>query len=95
MTPDEFRQAVLPQVVAAWDDHCFCTCPGFQKLVSFNFRDYGIGPTGLADSEILIDELIRQRFTRQQELESPPGENCASLCMPAVRITVYRMVRGF
>lgn len=74
MTPDEFREIVLPQIVTAWNDNCFCANPIFQKLLSFNFRDYGIGPAALADSEILIDALIRQRFTQQHEPKSHQGE---------------------
>jgi hypothetical protein len=74
MTPDEFSESVLPQIVTAWDDRCFCANPGFLKLVSFNFRDYDIGPTALADSEILIDAIIRQRFVRRHEPESRHGE---------------------
>lgn len=74
MTPDEFRESLLPNIVAAWDDRCFCANPGFQKLLSFDFRDYSIGPTGLADSEILIDEIIRQRFTQRHKPDSDQGE---------------------
>lgn len=67
MTPDEFRQRVLPTVVAAWELACFCRSPGFLKLLSFNFEDYGVGPVGLADSEILIHEIVRGQFTREGE----------------------------
>jgi hypothetical protein len=74
MTPDEFHATVLRQLVTAWFDRCFCANPGFQKLVAFDFRDYGIAPTGLADSEIVIDTIIRQRFTRQNESDSHQGE---------------------
>lgn len=74
MNPDEFRDSVLPSVVAAWGDRCFCGNPGFRKLISFDFRDYGIGPTALADAEILIEAIVRKRFTRQHEPESHDGE---------------------
>ncbi len=74
MTPDEFRESVLPQIVADWDGRCFCANPGFQKLLSFSFRNYDISPSALADSEILIDAIIRQRFTQQREPRSRQGE---------------------
>jgi hypothetical protein len=74
MTPDEFRQRVLPQVVAAWDAGCFCRSGGFRKLVSFNFRDYGTGPLGLADAEILIGAIVREKFARRREPTSEQGQ---------------------
>ena len=64
MTPDEFRESVLPAIEKAWQDQCLCDSPVFRKLVSFNFDDYGVGPTGLADAEILIDEIIRKKFEK-------------------------------
>ena len=70
MTPDEFQKRIVPTIIAAWERGCFCRSPGFRKLVSFNFEDYGIGPVALADSEILIQEIIRGRFTRDGEANS-------------------------
>lgn len=35
-------------------DGCPCRFPRFRKLVSFNFQDHGIGPTGCCESEMLI-----------------------------------------
>ncbi len=67
MTPDEFQKRIVPTVVAAWERKCFCRSPGFRKLASFNFEDYGIGPVALVDSEILIQEIIRGRCTRDGE----------------------------
>ncbi|MCB9854099.1 MAG: hypothetical protein H6818_00315 [Phycisphaerales bacterium] len=64
MTPEEFRQALLPDLLEAWQRECFCASPGFRKLVSFNFEDYGIGPVGLADSQILGLEIIQNRFLK-------------------------------
>lgn len=88
MTPDEFHEHVLPQVVNKWDEHCFCANPSFRKLLSFNFRDYDIGPTALIDSEMLIDAIIRQRFTKKDEPTSHQGEitlvcncpQCEAIC---------------
>jgi hypothetical protein len=51
MTPDEFQHRVLPALLAAWESACFCRCPDFLKLLSFNFEDYKIDPVALADSE--------------------------------------------
>ena len=82
MTPEEFRQNVLPGIVTAWDKQCFCAAPGFQKLLSFDFRNYGIAPTGLADTEILINALIRQRFTPQDEPEKGTGERAQDYLCP-------------
>ena len=82
MTPDEFHETVVPEVIAAWQQHCFCASPGFQKLLSFDFRDYGIGPVALADAEILIDVIIRQRFARVGEAISGPGETIQDQICP-------------
>ena len=38
---------------------CICNNTGLRSLMSFSFIDYCIGPTALADSEILIQELLR------------------------------------
>lgn len=92
MTPDEFREAVLPDVVAAWRRSCMCTSPGFRKLLAFDFRDYdGIGPVGLADTEILIDVIVRNEFTAQGEPVSGAGETTQDyVCSQCgVRCTVH------
>jgi hypothetical protein len=62
VTPKEFRAVLLPHILAAWEGHCFCANPAYQKLLSFNFHHYGIGPTALLDAEILIEELVRKKF---------------------------------
>ena len=68
MTPDEFHHSILPTILTAWERGCFCHSPGFLKLVSFNFEDYGIGPMAVVDSEILIAEIIGRRFVREGQL---------------------------
>ena len=80
MTPEEFHETVLPAILSAWDEQCFCASPGFQKLVSFDFRDYGIGPTGLADSEILIQSIIRDRFKQQERRSEHEISTQVHLC---------------
>lgn len=95
MIPEEFRKTVLPRVVAAWDDRCFCASPGFQKLLSFDFRDYGVVPTGLADSEILIDAIIRERFTRRGEPQSHQGESRQAYVCPQCQATCTELYAEF
>ena len=107
MTPDEFRSEVLPQILTAWERGCFCPAPGFRKLVSFDFRDYAIGPVGLADSEILIDSIIRQQFTTLSQLDdSEVSEisttyqcpNCGATCTEIYAefsISMYRSTVRF
>jgi hypothetical protein len=73
MTPDKFRLVLLPHILAAWEGHCFCANPAYQKLLSFNFDDYRIGPAALVDAEILIEELVRKKFDpRGQPTERRP-----------------------
>jgi len=67
MTPQEFSGEVLPRVVSAWERMCFCSSPGFVKLMSFDFSRYGTTPVALYDQEALGDEIITKRFTRITE----------------------------
>ena len=73
MTPDEFRESVLPTIKNAWQQKCLCDNMVFRKLVSFDFDDYGIGPTGLVDGEILIDEIIRKNFEKTGDVAEEIG----------------------
>lgn len=68
LSSDQFREQVLPTLVERWDRSCFCGRAGFRKVVSFDFRDYGIAPTALVDAEILIGELVRARW---EAVDSP------------------------
>jgi len=70
ITPDQFRE----QIVMPVKSKCRCSVPGFQKLISFNFEDYGISPTLLWDSEILIHEVIRNGFEPIDEGIHSQGE---------------------
>ena len=63
LTPDQFTSDVVAEV----KKDCRCSVPGFQKIISFNFQDYGIAPTLLWDSEILIQEIIRNGFDALDE----------------------------
>ncbi len=74
MTPAEFHEHVLPELLSRWERQCFCSAPGFRKLISFNFREYGdLSPLALADAEIVIQALICERFIRIEN--SSPQEN--------------------
>ena len=95
MTPHEFRASVLPQIVTAWGRQCFCSNPRFQKLLSFNFRHYGIGPSALADAEILIDTIIRKRFTPQHEAISHQGEITQAYKCPQCEATCTEVFAEF
>lgn len=59
MTPAEYQEQVLPEILSALGDRCICKLPGLRKLLSFNFEDYGAGPMACADTEILIQSLLR------------------------------------
>lgn len=95
MTPDNFRESVLPALKDAWQQNCFCSNRAFQKLVSFNFDDYGIGPTGLADSEILIDEIIRQNFDKLESANAGGGRVKQSYRCPQCDTTCSEHYREF
>jgi hypothetical protein len=91
-------------MLTAWESGCFCRSPGFLKLLSFNFEDYKIGPVGLADSEILIHEIIRGRFTRDGEPSSDGMgttqqsylcPNCGARCRETYAEYSISMYRSF
>jgi hypothetical protein len=104
MTPDEFRQRVLPLVLAAWEKKCLCHSAGFRKLLSFNFQDYGNGPVGLVDSEAIGHEIVRSRFKKLGEpSEGSPGEwtqrfecpQCGARCRETCEDFSIHMWRSF
>lgn len=80
---EDFRQHILPKVLERWAQHCFCSNAGFVRMVSLD-----LGPTALADAQILIDELIRERFVQDGPLEYRNSESiqqyrcpqCGSRC---------------
>ena len=82
MSPDDFRESIISHLVPAWEKKCFCAIPAFRKLISFNFADYGIGPVGLVDSEMLIHEIIRQKFEKQGDTRSVQGKSIATFTCP-------------
>jgi hypothetical protein len=62
MHTDSFSTQVMPQIVAAWERSCLCRSPGFLKLMSFDFRNYGHSPRALYDVERIGYEIIERRF---------------------------------
>ena len=60
MTPDDLRQALTAGLPNLPQGKCLCANPDFRKTLSFDFADYGIAPTGLADTKLLIDVVLRQ-----------------------------------
>lgn len=82
MTPEEFRNEVLPRLISSCETRCLCSSPAFRKLIRFDFRDYGIGPVGLADAEILIDELIRQKMTPTSPSQTHAGVDSQTYTCP-------------
>lgn len=63
MTPDQYREDVLPVIRDRYFGRCICHHQALRKLMSFRFEDYTIGPLALADTEILIHHLIHQSTT--------------------------------
>lgn len=58
----DYEREILPELVARWEQRCFCASPAFLKLLSFDFRDYRIAPVALIDTEILVTGLLCRRF---------------------------------
>ena len=102
MTPDEYNKDVLHRVYREWKKKCFCSSPGFQKILAFNFEDYRIGPTGCADTEILIDKIIRFKFIKtglpdgefetRQKYKCP---QCGAICTEEYADYNIHMYRSF
>lgn len=99
LTPDQFTS----DVVAVVKKECRCSIPGFQKIVSFNFEDYGIAPTLLWDSEILIQEIIRSEFDALDEGVQHQGDSkrryrcpsCGRSCTETYTEFSINMYRSF
>lgn len=60
-----YYETVLPELLRRWETRCFCANPQFLKLASFDFRDYGISPTTLVDTEALVSQIVLKRFAAQ------------------------------
>ena len=58
-----FAEEVIPALVQKWEQKCFCSNPGFLKLISFDFKNYSqnsqpIAPAELTDSQQLWSVLV-------------------------------------
>jgi len=67
ITPNVFSSDVLPWVVESWSRECLCANPGFLKLLSFDFLDYGQTPAALVDSELIWGAIVGKHFISQGE----------------------------
>lgn len=95
----EFISDVLPHL----KNECRCGNPAFQKLISFNFEDYGIKPCSLLDSEFLIQEIVRNTFEPLEEGNHWQGESkrqfrcriCHRVCTETYSEYSISMYRSF
>ena len=67
MSPEDFKRQVIFRVATQWERGCLCHHPGFRKLLSFNFQDYGMSPMQCIDTEILAQHVTTQYFRVVQE----------------------------
>jgi hypothetical protein len=88
MTPDDFRLAIVPRLALMKPDCCLCSNRSFRKLISFEFQDYGIAPTGLADAEVLINEVLRDKL-RYRLKTSNTGGTFTCLACQSVLVETY------
>jgi hypothetical protein len=75
LTPQAFAADVLPGLVERWQRRCFCSSPGFLKLLSFDFRDCGNTPAELIDSEMAWDAIVGKRFVPVGDWSEVSGES--------------------
>lgn len=61
-TSEKFIGEILPVILASWGAHCFCVSPGFRKLLSFNFEDYGTSVMQLVDAELVGYHVVKANF---------------------------------
>jgi hypothetical protein len=98
-TREQFAQEIVGEMKKA----CRCASPAFQKIISFNFEDYGIAPTLLWDSEILIQEIIHSEFDAIDEWGRRQGDSvrryrcriCARICTETYTDFSINMYRSF
>lgn len=77
-----YLETVLPEIVRRWETHCFCINPQFLKLASFDFRDYGIAPASLLDTECLVSRIILKKFSPQGPWTQEPDGGHRRFCCP-------------
>jgi len=67
-SPETFAADVVPVLVERWRRRCFCGSPGFLKVLSFDFRDYGNVPAQLVDSAMLWGAIVGKHLDRSSNL---------------------------
>lgn len=88
MTPSELQLAIGPVLARMKPGRCLCSNRLFRKTISFDFRDYEISPTALADSEILISNVLRDK-RRYQWVVSESGSTFTCLTCESVLVETY------
>ena len=80
MTPDEYNEQILPTIEETYGNRCICDRPGIRKILSFNFEDYTLGPVACADTEILVQALVREseNYTGEHTDEGDCRYRCAA-----------------
>jgi hypothetical protein len=73
MTPSQFRSQVEPELIARWTKQCFCSSSQFCKLISYDFRDYGVIVSALLDAQILISSILWKHCEQVGEVASTQG----------------------
>jgi hypothetical protein len=70
ISPDVFAADVLPLVVEHWSRRCLCGNPGFLKLLSFDFLNYGHTPAELIDAELIWGAIVNKQFVPRGDWSS-------------------------
>ena len=81
---EEFRRRVASELVPFYMTRdCPCAFPRFRRLLIFFHRDFGAGPVGCYETELLIEDLFRQgkacyrRDANGDEAQWPRTYHCA------------------
>ena len=78
LTPVEFHRDVVPLLRAAWENACFCNREAFKRLTSFEMGS----AAALADGQIIINEIIRKKFSADGPLEDRDFEQMQRYVCP-------------
>ena len=62
-----FSNGIITTLVAFWKTDCLCNQPGFTKLMSFDYTNYGLGPVTILDKDIIGREVIQKVFVKVQD----------------------------
>ena len=73
MTPAELELVISQALAHVKPGACLCSNESFRKTMSFDFQDYDIAPTGLADAEVLISLLLRDKRRYQYDATETGG----------------------